>query len=56
MLQVLLTAYENDNAKADELNQAKRIVLELLNIPKNNEEYTRFRKMKKKYQQLVAGI
>ena len=56
LLQVLLTAYENDNAKADELKQAKRIVLELLNIPKNNEEYNRFRKMKKKYQQLFAGI
>ncbi len=55
LLQVLLTTYENNELRVDELKQTKRIILELINISKGSEDYFRFKKMKKKYQQL-AGI
>ncbi len=55
LLQVLLAVYENNHLKVEELRQAKKITLELLNISKNNEDYFRFKKMKKKYQ-LLASI
>ncbi|MCW8832650.1 MAG: response regulator [Colwellia sp.] len=55
LLQVLLTSYEEDKFKIDDLKKAKKIILELLNISKGDEGYNRLKKMKKKYQQL-AGI
>ena len=53
LLQILLGTYENDKSRVKELKQAKKIILGLINISKNDEEYFRFRKMKKKYQQLT---
>jgi len=53
LLQILLLTYENDKQRHDELKQAKKIILGLINISKDNEEYSRFRKMKIKYQQLT---
>ncbi len=55
LLQVLLTYYQEDKFKIDDLRQAKKITLEMLSLDKDNETYTRFKKLKKKYQQL-AGI
>jgi DNA-binding NarL/FixJ family response regulator len=55
LLQVLLSAYEDDKFLIDELKRAKKIILELITIPKENDLYTRLKKMQKKYQQL-AGI
>lgn len=55
LLHILLGAYENDKLREYELKQAKKIILELINIPKDSEEYTRFQKMKKKYQQLAGN-
>ena len=55
LIQVLLCAYEDDKFMIDELKQAKRMILELINISKEDELYTRLKKMQKKYQQL-AGI
>jgi DNA-binding response OmpR family regulator len=55
LLHILLGTYENDNLREKELKQAKRIILELISLSKGTEEYIRFQKMKKKYQQL-AGI
>jgi len=55
LLQVLLSAYEANNSKTHELKSAKKIILELISIPKNDEEYVRFKKIKRKYQQLVAS-
>ena len=55
LLQVLLTSYQEDKFKIDDLRQAKKITLEMLSLDKDNETYTRFKKLKKKYQQL-AGI
>lgn len=55
LLQVLLTSYEKDNFNAEDLTQAKKIILDMLNVGKEDEVYIRFKKMKKKYQQL-AGI
>jgi len=55
LLQVLLTIYESNKLRVEELKRAKKIILDLINISKNNEDYLRFKKMKKKYQQL-AGI
>ncbi len=54
LLQALLSSYENNNLRTNELKQAKRIILELISISKNNEEYARFKKMKNKYQQLIT--
>jgi hypothetical protein len=39
----------------DELKQAKKMILELITMYKDNELYARFKKNKKKYQQ-IAGI
>ena len=55
LLQVLLAAYEEDNYRLDNFSTAKKLILELLTISRNEEGYRRFKKMKKKYQQL-AGI
>jgi len=55
LLQVLLVSYEIDEGQVDHLSQAKKITIELLTITKENSEYNRYIKMKKKYQQL-AGI
>jgi len=54
LLQVLLATYENDKLRLEELNQAKKIILELIKISANSEDYSRFRKMKKKYQLLAS--
>jgi len=54
LLQVLLGTYQDDKFKDAELKHAKKIILELINISKDNEEYLRFKKMKKKYQRLVG--
>jgi DNA-binding response OmpR family regulator len=53
LLQILLGTYENDKNRVNELKQAKKLILGLMSISKNNEEYLRFRKIKKKYQQLA---
>jgi tetratricopeptide (TPR) repeat protein len=55
LIQVLLSAYENDKFMIDEFKQAKKMILELITIPKKHELYTRLKKIQKKYQQL-AGI
>jgi len=55
LIQVLLSAYEDDKFQIEELKRAKKIILELITIPKENELYSRLKKMQKKYQQL-AGI
>ncbi len=55
LLQVLLASYEKDKFKTEDLTQAKKIILEMLSVSKDDEIYSRFKKMKKKYQQ-VAGI
>lgn len=55
LLQVLLATFENDKLRVGELTLAKKIILELINISKNNEDYSRFRKMKRKYQQLAGN-
>jgi DNA-binding response OmpR family regulator len=53
LLHTLLGTYESDRNRIDELKQAKNIILGLMNISKNNEDYSRFRKIKRKYQQLT---
>ena len=55
LIQVLLSAYEENKFMIDELKQAKKMILELITISKENEQYERLKKMQKKYQQL-AGI
>lgn len=55
LLQALLTAYEHDKFMLDEFKQAKKIILELIPISKDNDINARLKKMKKKYQ-LLAGI
>lgn len=55
LIQVLLSAYEDDKFLINELKQAKRMILELITISKDNDLYSRLKKMQKKYQQL-AGI
>ncbi len=55
LLQVLLGTFENDNVKTYALKQAKKLILDLINISATDNEYIRLKKMKKKYQQL-AGI
>jgi len=55
LIQVLLTAYEEDKFMHDEFKQAKKIILEIITMPKNDTLYSRLKKMQKKYQQL-AGI
>lgn len=55
LLQILLTSLEEDKLQTDKLDKAKKLILDMLNIPKENESYERFKKMKKKYQQ-IAGI
>ncbi len=55
LIQVLLSAYEDDKFLINELKQAKKIILELITMSKENDLYTRLKKMQKKYQQL-AGI
>jgi len=55
LLHILLGTYENDKHRLEALKQAKQIILGLINISKDNEEYSRFRKMKMKYQQLVGN-
>lgn len=54
LLQVLLATYENDKFKNEVQKQAKKIILELISMTKDNDDYPRFQKMKKKYQQLAA--
>lgn len=54
LLQILLGTYESDKMRVKELKLAKKIILGLINIPKSNEEYLRFKKMKVKYQQLAS--
>jgi DNA-binding response OmpR family regulator len=55
LIQVLLSAYEDDKFMIDELRQAKEMILELITISKEHELYARLKKTQKKYQQL-AGI
>lgn len=55
LLQVLLASYEEDKFQVGDLAQAKKIILEMLGLSKENESYDRFKKIRKKYQQL-AGI
>ena len=54
LLQILLGTYENDKQRIKELKHAKKIILGLINTSKSNEEYSRFQKMKLKYQQLAG--
>jgi hypothetical protein len=53
LLQVLLGTFENDKQRIKELERAKKIILDLINTIKSNEEEIRYKKMKAKYQQLV---
>jgi CheY-like chemotaxis protein/Flp pilus assembly protein TadD len=55
LIQVLLSAYENDKFMIDELKRAKKMILELITLSKEHDLYARLKKMQKKYQQL-AGI
>jgi len=55
LLQVLLTSYEEDKLNTEAIIKAKKIILEMLSLNKGDTAYSRFKKMKKKYQQL-AGI
>lgn len=55
LLQVLLEAYEEDKFKVKELQQAKKIILDLLNKKIDNEASLRFKKLKNKYQ-LIASV
>lgn len=55
LIQVLLATYENDKFMFDELKQAKKMILELISMSKDDDLYPRMKKMQKKYQQL-AGI
>ena len=55
LLQILLGAYENNKLRINELQQAKKIILGLINLEKDSDDYTRFRKMKIKYQQLTGS-
>jgi DNA-binding response OmpR family regulator len=55
LLQILLGTYEDNKERVKELKQAKKLILGLINIPKNNDEHHRFKKMKKNYQRF-AGI
>jgi DNA-binding response OmpR family regulator len=55
LIQILLCAYEDDKFMIDELKQAKKMILELITVSKEDELYVRVKKMQKKYQQ-VAGI
>ena len=54
LLQILLGTYENDKQRVRELKQAKKIILGLINISKNDEDYSRFKKIRMKYQQLAG--
>ncbi|MDX2368888.1 MAG: response regulator [Colwellia sp.] len=55
LIQVLLSAHENDEFTIDGLKRAKKMILELITISKEHELYARLKKLQKKYQQL-AGI
>lgn len=55
LVQVLLSAYEEDKFMYDELKLAKKMILELITMPKENDLYIRLKKVQKRYQQL-AGI
>jgi tetratricopeptide (TPR) repeat protein len=55
LIQILLCAYEDDKFMIDELKQAKKMILELITVSREDELYVRVKKMQKKYQQ-VAGI
>ncbi|NQY89985.1 MAG: response regulator [Colwellia sp.] len=55
LIQVLLSAYEDDKFMINELKKAKKLILELITISKENDLYARLKKMQKKYQQF-AGI
>lgn len=54
LIQVLLSSYENDKFMYGELKQAKKMILELITMSKDNELYGRLKKMQKKYQQLAS--
>lgn len=53
LLHILLGVYEDDKQRFNEMSMAKKLILSLINTTKSNEEKTRFRKIKLKYQQLV---
>lgn len=54
LIQVLLSAYEEDKFLIDELKRAKKMILELITISKEHTLYARLKKTQKKYQQLVG--
>ena len=55
LVQALLSTYEHDKFMFAELKRAKKIILELITMDKEDILYSRLKKMQKKYQQL-AGI
>lgn len=55
LLHILLGTYESDKLRVKELQQAKKIILGLINLEKDSDDYARFRKMKIKYQQLTEN-
>jgi len=54
LIQVLLSAYENDRFMIDGLKRAKKIILELITLPKGHELYTRFKKLQKNTSNLLV--
>jgi len=54
LLQVLLEAYEEDKFRIKDIQQAKKIILELLNKKLDTDTNSRFRKLKTKYQQIAS--
>ena len=54
LIQVLLSAYEDDKFMIDEFKRAKKMILELITLSKEHELYARLKKTQKKYQQLAS--
>jgi tetratricopeptide (TPR) repeat protein len=54
LVQILLCAYEDYKFMIDNLKQAKKIILELITISKEDELYTRLKKCKKNTSNLLV--
>ena len=54
LLQVLLEAYEEDKFRIKDFQQAKKLILEILNRNLDDEASLRFKKLRNKYQQIAS--
>lgn len=54
LLHILLESYEESDVRQSELMLAKKLILELISKDKDEDEKLRFKKIKRKYQQLAS--